>query len=408
VLKFFCPSWSTLAVLVMTEGSKEDSSRPTPNGTDTPQPATTQLVSNPADSGQQQQETAERLHEPSQQPSTGSESSDSSSAKDVDPFVQLQAILAGLPMYALREDHGCSGCCCASRRGGCLCCCHPRVIEHMPWVLPCQERIAVALLAARSDFPRFRAQLGRLKIAHASHDLTIFVDDEERRMFTSLRGTDCRTCRDLCNDVLIFCGCWLCRTKWAKEEYCHTRREFPGYQSFGCGHSLGGTVMTEMAHLVEDDAALAFERVDVFNTGGSPLGWSYCGFKATQYYSHRIVGDIISRYFSSPGNAHEYSGRPEFCSHSLQHFLPERTQTFGEMLHNAEVWAMEACSTIGGRVRSGADILAQGVSDGAEAVVTRVQSGAEVLKEHIWFVAEEEETEEDRESFAQASSSRAP
>jgi len=246
--------------------------------------------------------------------------------RQVDRFVALQAILAGLPMYALQEDRYCGGCCCAARRGGCFCCCHPRVIEHMPWVLPCSERIEVALLAARKDYPQFKVELGRLRVEYASHDVTIFVDDEEQRMFTSLRGTDCRTCRDLSNDVMIFLGCWLCRTKWVREEYCHTRIKYPEYCSYGCGHSLGGTVITELACLLEHSKEFAFDRVDVFNTAGSPISRGYrkaTGLDFTEHHAHRVRGDLVSLFFRMPGTVHEHPARPEFCTHSLKHFLPE-------------------------------------------------------------------------------------
>lgn len=263
-------------------------------------------------------------------------------------FVRLQAILAGLPMHALRGDPGCGGggacCCCASRRGGCLCCCHPRVLTHMPWVLPCNERIEVALLAARSLYPQFQEQLKRLRVAHASYDLTIFVDDAERRMFTSMRGTDCLTCRDISNDVLIFFGCWLCRTKWAREEYCHTRSLYPDYASFGCGHSLGGTVMTELAHLVEGRPEFAFQRVDVFNTGGSPIAFGYNDLKVTKFRSHRVQGDLVSRFFRGPGERYEHPRRPEYCSHSLEHFLPDKMPG---PLSDIQAWVQGCCG--GGR-----------------------------------------------------------
>lgn len=297
-------------------------------------------------------------------------------SKTADPFMHLQAILAGLPMYALRADHHCGLCCCAPHRGGCLPCGEPQVIEHMPWVLPCHDRVEVALLHARSDYPRYRKELSRLRIAHSSHDLTIFVDDEEKRMFTSLRGTDFRTCRDLCNDLLIICGCWLCRTKWSREEYCHTRRAFPNYKSYGCGHSLGGTVMTEMSQLLED-TEFAFDRVDVFNTGSSPFGGNFSDFKVTQYNSHRVQGDVVSRYFRAPGMSVEHPARPEFCSHSLQHFLPERH--LGEMLHDAEVWVEGCCTEFRVSAITGADIVARRVTSSANLVAVGVQEGADLL-----------------------------
>lgn len=298
--------------------------------------------------------------------------------KPRDQFVTLQAILAGLPMYALREDHYCGGCCCASRRGGCLCCCHPQVIENLPWVLPCHERVEVALLMAKRDYPEFQHDLGRLRVAHASHDLTVFVDDEQRRIFASLRGTDFRTCRDLSNDMLIIGGCWLCRTRWVREEYCHTRRDFPNYRSYGCGHSLGGTVMTELAHLLEDLPEFAFERVDVFNTGGSPLALGYSTLKVTQYNAHRVQGDIVSKYFKAPGKVHEHPAREELCAHSLQHFLPEPTQ-LGDMLHTAEVWVGDCCTGMGRRVHAGADVMSQGVHEGAHLLARNAYSAGELV-----------------------------
>lgn len=261
----------------------------------------------------------------------------------LDKFAQLQAILAGLPMYALRDENYCSGCCCASRRGGCLCCCHPRVIDNLPWVLPCHERIEVALLEAKTDYPQFKSELERLHVALASHDLTIFVDDYEQRIFTSLRGTDCRTCRDISNDTLVFFGCWLCRTKWAQEEYCHVRSRYLKYRSYGCGHSLGGTVMTELAHFLEDQQGYAFDRVDVFNTGASPLARGYTNLKRTEFNAHRVQGDLVSKFFRT-GTVLEHPARPEFCSHSLQHFLPEKVPR--EINQMAALWYHSCCAGI--------------------------------------------------------------
>ncbi|CAE8615345.1 unnamed protein product [Polarella glacialis] len=52
-----------------------------------------------------------------------------------------------------------------------------------------------------------------------------------------------------------------------------------GYDSYGCGHSLGGTVMHELACRFEEEPAYAFTTVDVFNAG---------------FYSHRVAGDLVS------------------------------------------------------------------------------------------------------------------
>mmetsp|Transcript_81674 Transcript_81674/g.263606 ORF Transcript_81674/g.263606 Transcript_81674/m.263606 type:complete len:269 (-) Transcript_81674:177-983(-) len=226
-------------------------------------------------------------------------------------------------------------------------------------------------------------------------------------MFTCLRGTNPGSCRDLSNDVLVIFGCWLCRTKWVLEEYCHTRRKFPGYRSFGSGHSLGGTVMTELAHLVEEQPDLAFHRVDVFNTGGSPLARSYSGLKVTEYNSHRVQGDLVSRYFRAPGRTLEHPQRPEYHPHSLQQFLPDRSdideflQSAGEILHNAEEWMGNCCLGVGRRVHSSADLLTQGVtdgagllSDGAGRLANTVLEGSSAALRQLGSLVGEEDVEE--------------
>jgi len=103
--------------------------------------------------------------------------------------------------------------------------------------------------------------------------------------------------------------------------------------------------MTELAHLLEKDSKYAFERVDVFNTGGSPISRGYSALKVTQFRSHRTQGDLVSKFFRGPGELYEHPARPEFCSHSLKHFLPERMpHNFADVLPAAQAW-VEGCCT---------------------------------------------------------------
>merc|ERR1712226_187282 len=120
-----------------------------------------------------------------------------------------------------------------------------------------------AVLAKAARQYRFK-ELARLKVVYVSPDMVGLADVSKRRLFTAVRGTDATSARDLGNDLLIALGYGTARTSEVELEYCKLRRRFPMYDSYGCGHSLGGTVMHELAQMMEKTPALAFKRVDVF------------------------------------------------------------------------------------------------------------------------------------------------
>jgi len=122
---------------------------------------------------------------------------------------------------------------------------------------------------------------------------------------------------------------------------------------------------------------MAFRRVDVFNSGGSPFARAYTDLKVTQYNSHRVAQDWVSRYFQAPGNTVEHPLRPEYPAHSMHHFLPEPLEDFfqsaAHMFHRAEEFTVDCCADVGRRIRSGADNLAQGAADAADAIADGAQ-----------------------------------
>lgn len=247
----------------------------------------------------------------------------------LDSFSELQAILAGLPMHAVPAPQfartcgpGLVGACGGDRKP----------LAHADST-SCMDRTRVALAKACEDFPSQMEVLQRLMVEHASLDLVCFADHTEGRLFTAARGTDrmlnpLTLPRDLNNDMRIILGMDPCRTTKAIGEYRTIRSRFPTYYSFGCGHSLGGNVIEHLALLVEDDDELRFRRIDLYNTGSSPLRRAPTALTRTELHAHRVPGDWASLYYAAPpgqGYLHSYPPKPHVRSqHALGHFLPDK------------------------------------------------------------------------------------
>lgn len=241
-------------------------------------------------------------------------------------FTRFQAILTDLPKHALASKEAqvislnCQ--CPGSRRGGALC------GEDR---LTTAGVLEVALVQSSQKYPVFAGDLARLQVAYAGMDVAIFVDHERRAVFTSLRGTSLSCPRDLGNDCLVALGCTSLRLAYVKEIYINIRTQYPGYTSYGCGHSLGGTVMHELACSVEIEPLLAFERVDVFNAGGSPFRRGFSALDRTEFNAHRVAGDLVSYFYRPPGGMSgtrggrviQHTKKPDLFAHGLGHFLPD-------------------------------------------------------------------------------------
>lgn len=199
------------------------------------------------------------------------------------------------------------------------------------------EAVEEALRASCKSYPQYAEELGRLLIVHACDDFAIFADHKGCRLFTSVRGTDLRSVRDIGDDVLVFLGLPPTRVDNLRNAYTPIRRALPGYESFGCGHSLGGAVLHELV-CWETDTSLALTRVDVFNPAGSPLKVQSSVLGHTRFLSHTVPGDLVSRFYVPPGRKDDAdtSGKvvhdpekvvherdPRFGPHRLGHFLPK-------------------------------------------------------------------------------------
>lgn len=252
-------------------------------------------------------------------------------------FTRLQAILTDLPKHALQSDEAstvrsCSSC---GVQGPV-----PLLSSSEAPPLSCACVVEMALVQAINKYPLYAEELARLVVAHASPDIAIFVDHEKQRIFTSVRGTCPTSARDLGNDALIVFGVTPARVYYVRQTYASIRKLYPKYESFGCGHSLGGTIMHDLAHGVEDEPELRFERVDVFNAGGSPLRKNYSALNHTEFNAHRVAGDIVSYFYQPPGaGGNSRGGRtiqhdldPKFMAHGLGHFLPKRRSTLGRFM----------------------------------------------------------------------------
>ncbi|CAK0882928.1 unnamed protein product [Prorocentrum cordatum] len=224
-------------------------------------------------------------------------------------FIRLQAILTVLPQHLL----GWTGSSPGSEDG--------RGDERTH-----ADLVEAALVRSCLDYPRYAGKLGRLAVAHASQDMAVLVDHEDAQLFACVRGTSPFVPRDLSDDARVIMGLPPARVADAKAAYRAVRKQFPGYRSYGCGHSLGGSVMHELAYVFEKSPRYRFTRVDVFNAGGSPLQRRNAALKHTVFLSHRVTGDLVSYFYDPPGGGTiEHKERPQFGgAHWMGHFLPRR------------------------------------------------------------------------------------
>lgn len=223
-------------------------------------------------------------------------------------FVRLQAILTTLPKHVVIP----SG-------------------TSMPLPDEAQaDLVEAALLQACQMYPRYEKELGRLLLVHVGEDLLIFADHKTRRLFTALRGTNPLKARDLADDARVALGYPPARADDAICSYSRIRRQFSVYETYGCGHSLGGSVLHELACRVGKDPSLAFTRVDVFNAGGSPLQQPAVALWRTRFFAHCVEGDMVSLFYEPPGGngcgaqVIVHKEDPRFGKHRMGNFLPRQ------------------------------------------------------------------------------------
>merc|ERR1719356_862309 len=159
---------------------------------------------------------------------------------------------------------------------------------------------------------------------HASHEL-----------FVSIRGTDkdmrrATLARDLGNDALIFFGFMPVRVRTIAAEYRAVCKTLPGYTAYGTGHSLGASIVEYLAIWAEKRPRItSFARVDLFNPGSSPFqGAADVRIsvtplrRRTNMHSHRVQGDVVSKFHVPRGQDHIYPRRAHMSAHVLGQFLP--------------------------------------------------------------------------------------
>jgi len=263
--------------------------------------------------------------------------------KDIgETFVQLQAILASLPMHAVppAPDRSYGSAILVTQCGGqrnrmdknLLAACSTQA---------CVSRIDEAMLQTIQDYPNHAHKLSQLVVEHASIDIVCFADHSSSELFVAVRGTDrfanpLTFPRDWNNNMLIALGFTPAgRAAVAFEEYRELRLRFPDYTSYGSGHSLGGAVILQLARELDPETNMAFARIDIFNTAVSPLTWSLPGLETTAVHSHRVKGDWASWGLAklseqSPSGHAELHTHPVKRhvneAHSLKHFLPQKAR----------------------------------------------------------------------------------
>jgi len=276
-----------------------------------------------------------------------------------DPFTRLLAILAALPRGASPPSERPLGCDCggasdlcqgrqplqdsaaaAADPGGA-----PPTPRSSSTSLSHRERVEVALLGAGRQFPDYRDELNRLQVVHASIDVVCFVDHERRRLFTAVCGASKASPRNVADDEQVVPGDTPADAALVQDEYCEVRRRFPNCtESYGCGHSLGGSVLHGIANSVEKQPELAFTRVDVFAAKGStpPRAASRTALGRTEFRSHDAPGDLLSMLCDPPqaGSDTVHERRLSTPVHPMYPLVPREIQVV-----QSQLWRMLTCCT---------------------------------------------------------------
>lgn len=345
-----------------------------------------------------------------------------------DELARLQAILAGLPQHAVPpkgQQVVRSGAQASEGPAG------PQSVE----------QVRAALQRAVLEYPRCAAALRELVVVHTSLDLLCFADHSARRLFMAARGTDrimrrATLPRDLGNDALIALGFVPARVRKAAIPYQQVCERFPGYAAYGCGHSLGASVIEGLARWAEADPGNRplFLRIDLFNPAGSPLRRlvpkSGRPLQQTEVHAHRVPGDFVSRFHVSLGSKHVHPRRPCLSPHALGHFLPEAddaalaarraveavSKAVALRLAKAQVAAKAAVAAIASTAVKRA-LLAERSMEIAEAAAAADEKGrrpprgsrrlqlrryeATVLRKHVRAVCQGDAVRSDRKSALQ-------
>uniref|UniRef100_A0A7S4SIT7 Uncharacterized protein n=1 Tax=Alexandrium monilatum TaxID=311494 RepID=A0A7S4SIT7_9DINO len=282
-----------------------------------------------------------------------------------DDLARLQAILASLPQHAVPLGGGSSG----NARGA-----------------PSVGRLLTALHRACLEYPQRADELRELEVVHASLDLVCLADHSGRRLFTAARGTDralrgATLPRDLGNDALIALGFGPARVSNAIRQYQEVCERLPGFASFGCGHSLGASVIEGLARWAEaGPGRTVFQRIDLFNPASSPLRKLVRGtvpLVQTEVHAHRVPGDFVSRFHHFLGcSKHVHPRRPRLSAHALGHFLP----TADEAAIAARAAVAQCAAAVVARV-TGAQVAARTAvaAIGSRAVARAVLAERSVL-----------------------------
>lgn len=200
----------------------------------------------------------------------------------------------------------------------------------------CIAKVNEALFKAARLYPSYAESLRRLSVEHASVDIVVLADHDQRRLHVAARGTDKNYAnlytfpRDWNNNLFILLGWSPGRAHGAIEEYRTVRTRYPTYTVYGCGHSLGGAVALQLARLAEEDASIHFYRLDLFDPAISPFGSPYAQLERTDIHVHRVPYDWASiglAWGTTPNwcQLHMHPVKPHVSErHALSHFLPEK------------------------------------------------------------------------------------
>lgn len=154
----------------------------------------------------------------------------------------------------------------------------------------------------------------------------LYINHEKKHLIIGYRGTEATDTKDIMSDAQILLGVSGVdkRVKSSLRIYDAIHAQYPDYQKWVCGHSLGGTI----AYIIAKHRMPA--RVTVFNPGSAPNALFIQMLTDTvrkavwakTVYTYKILGDPISTFsFVGHSKVFRVNLKEPIALHRMESFL---------------------------------------------------------------------------------------
>lgn len=152
----------------------------------------------------------------------------------------------------------------------------------------------------------------------STNDVGVWYNSDN--VIIAYRGTVPTNLSDLYNDALILSGQRTLRGRQLEEHFLNVTRVIPNHKYIFTGHSLGGTLATEIYELCKKFPKLSCQFA-VFNRGSSPLETlSKIGDKNEKVHYHIKYDPISMFYVRDPRVTHLIENTPLLDKHTIKNW----------------------------------------------------------------------------------------